>query len=390
VQRPVLVVIDLEGDDAYRGKQPGIQGSAVLGISMLLDLDGDDVYQAEDVAQGSCVGGAGILIDYAGNDTYVGVRRVQGQALAGLGMLIDRGGNDRYHAAMWAQGFGAPLGFGVLDDLDGRDYYYAGGLYYDSYEETPGYEGWSQGAGAGLRQVADGGVGVILDGGGDDIYEYDYLAQGAGYWLGMGFARDFGGDDQRLGATRKAYNGGPRTERLFQRFSNGLGCHYSLGFSIDDEGNDAYGGTIMGVGFGWDLAVGMLCDLAGDDRYEATGGGTQGNGAQASLGVIFDYDGDDVYRGYGQGVASPAISYHDLPYCGGNFGFVIDYGGADKYGCGAQNNAFTRRSSAGGFLIDRPRRKPTEDTATKAPAKSAVENPPAKTAEQPRHTTTGS
>ncbi len=127
--RPVLVTIDLGGNDTYRGTQPGIQGGAVLGISMLLDVDGDDVYQAQDVAQGSSLGGVGILIDCAGNDRYTGIRRVQGQALGGIGILVDRGGNDDYHAAMWAQGFGGPLGFGLLDDLSGNDHYYCGGMW---------------------------------------------------------------------------------------------------------------------------------------------------------------------------------------------------------------------------------------------------------------------
>ena len=212
-------------------------------------------------------------------------------------------------------------------------------------------------------------MGTILDGGGDDVYEFDYISHGGGYWLGMGFARDFGGNDQRLGATRKAFNGNNRSERRFQRFSNGFGCHYALGFCFDDTGNDTYNGTIMCVGFAWDVAVGVLCDFEGNDRYS----GTQGNGAQAGLGIIFDYGGDDYYRGYSQGRASSSISYHTLPYCGGNFGFVIDYGGKDKYGCGARNDSYNRRSSNGGFLIDRPKQDETEtdETAeTKKPSKA--------------------
>jgi len=373
LQRPVLIVIDLEGDDAYESKTPGVQGAALLGVSMLLDVEGNDVYRAQDLAQGSCLAGIGILIDYAGNDAYVGLRRVQGQAVGGLGILIDHAGEDRYHAAMWGQGFGGPWGFGLLDDVDGKDHYYGGGLYLNSYindenNPTPGYEGWVQGVGAGLRAVADGGVGVILDGGGDDVYEYDYLSHGGGYWCGVGFARDFGGNDQRLGATRKAYHGGPRTQRSYQRFSNGYGCHYALGFLFDDRGNDTYNGTIMCLGFAWDCSVGYLFDFGGNDRYS----GTEGNGAQAGLGVIFDYDGDDVYLGYRQGRASASISYHDLPYCGGNFGFVIDYGGIDKYGCGARNNGYYTRSSSGGFLIDRPKRTSAVSTAEKTATQTAA------------------
>lgn len=354
-QRPLLAVIDLAGNDRYQGTKPGIQGGAILGISLLIDAAGDDRYEAQDVAQGSALGGVGMLIDFSGNDRYHGLRRVQGQALGGVGILLDRAGKDDYHAAMWAQGFGGPLGFGVLDDLQGNDHYYCGGMWRNSYyPETPGYEGWGQGVGAGIRQVADGGIGVILDGGGDDTYQYDYFAHGGGYWLGAGFARDFGGNDRRLGPTQLAYHGGPRSETPFDRFSCGFGCHYAVGFCFDDGGNDTYGGTIMGLGFAWDCSVGMLFDLGGNDRYEATGGHTQGNGAQASLGILFDYGGNDTYSGYGQGWASPGISYHKLPWCGGNFSFVIDYGGDDTYGCGLQNNSYNERGSAGGFLIDRP------------------------------------
>lgn len=370
LQRPLLVLIDLDGNDIYRSAKPGVQGAAVLGVSMVLDLAGDDKYQAQDVAQGSAIGGVGILIDYAGNDEYLGLRRVQGHALGGVGLLIDRSGHDDYRAAMWAQGFGAPLGFGLLDDIEGDDHYFSGGNWPDSYEETPGLEGWGQGVGAGIRQVANGGIGVILDGSGDDVYEFDYLSHGGGYWCGVGFARDFGGNDQRL-ITRTSYARGSRTEPKFQRFGCGWGCHYAVGFCIDDAGNDVYEGTIMGTGMAWDCAIGFLFDFGGDDRYEATGGLTQGTGAQASLGVLFDYNGDDTYRGYGQGYASPSITYHDMPGCGGNFSFCIDYGGNDKYGCGAKNNSYIQRGADGGFLIDRPRRDEVTDSSANAVAGAA-------------------
>jgi hypothetical protein len=353
-EHPLRVLIDLAGDDRYEGQKPGIQGGAVLGVSLLIDAAGNDVYAARDVAQGSAMGGIGVLIDRAGDDRFQGLRRVQGQALGGIGVLLDRAGDDDYHAAMWAQGFGATLGFGVLEDMAGDDHYYCGGAWRDSYPETPGYEGWGQGVGAGIRGVGNGGIGVLLDGGGDDRYEYDYFAHGGGYWLGVGFARDFGGDDRRLGPTQTAYDGRQRAESLFDRFSCGFGCHYAIGFCFDDDGNDTYGGTIMGLGFAWDCSTGMLFDFGGNDRYEATGGHTQGNGAQAGLGILLDYGGDDTYQGYGQGYASGGISYHQLPWCGGNFSFVIDYGGHDSYGCGAQDSSYTQRGSAGGFLIDRP------------------------------------
>jgi hypothetical protein len=354
----------LDGDDSYRGTKPGVQGSAILGISMLLDLAGNDTYQAKDVAQASALGGAGILIDYDGNDSYVGVRRVQGQAFGGIGILVDRSGSDRYHGALWTQGMGGPLGFAVLEDVEGNDTFYTGGLYYDDYEETPGYDGWGQGVGGGPRAVANGGIGVILDGAGDDTYEFDYLSHGGGYWLGLGFARDFGGNDQRLGATRTTYNGGKRTERRYQRFGTGFGCHYAVGFCFDDAGDDVYHGSIMGLGHAWDCSVGGLYDFGGKDRYESTGGLTQGSAHQAGIAVLFDYRGDDYYRGYSQGNAPTNISYHPMPQCGGNFSFVIDYGGEDTYGCRAKNNKFSKRGSSSGFIIDRPSPEDDEEQDT--------------------------
>lgn len=383
INHPVMVILDLAGSDVYRGSRPGIQGSAILGASLLVDCQGNDVYQGQDVCQGSCIGGVGMLVDFGGDDRYFGYRRAQATALAGLGMVLDYEGDDEYHAAMWGQGLGHPLGFALLDDAQGDDRYYCGGQWRDSYPETPGYEGWGQGVGAGIRQVANGGVGVFLDGEGDDVYEFDYIAHGGGYWCGVGMARDFGGNDQRIGATTKAYSGGARSETEFQRFGCGFGCHYALGFCFDDSGKDSYRGSIMNQGFGWDCAVGALCDFGGDDKYEANGNGTSahGQGAQDSFGVLLDWDGNDQYIGYGQGYANPGINYHTQPGCGGNFSFMVDYGGDDQYGCGAENNSYVQRGSAGGFLIDRPSKR----------ASLAKDNPQSPTAsqetQQARHTT---
>jgi hypothetical protein len=325
-----------------------------LGISILIDVEGSDTYSAVDLAQGSTIGGIGMLFDFSGHDSYKALRRAQGHALEGLGMLVDRKGNDKYRAAMWAQAFGAPGGFGILEDTEGNDQYYCGGLYLDSYPEHPGYDGWGQGVGAGIRQVANGGIGALLEGGGDDSYEVDYFGQGGGYWLGVGFVRDFGGSDTRHGSTLMAYSGGPRTQDRWTRFANGFGCHYSLGYCFDDSGDDTYGGRIMGTGMAWDLSIGYLCDFNGSDKFTATGGMTQGVGAEGSIGILFTYGGDDQFMGRNQAYSSNNITYHLPSNCGGNFSFLINYGGNDKYGCGASNNSYVQRGSSGGFLIDRP------------------------------------
>lgn len=355
VNRPVLVVLDLGGDDDnYVGQNPGIQGGAILGVSVWYDGGGNDRYLAKDVAQGSCIGGVGILVDESGDDRYLGFLRAQGQALCGLGLHIDRAGSDDYRAALWAQGVGAPGGFGAILDKDGNDHYYVGGYYYDSYPEHPGHDGWGQGIGAGIRRVACGGIGVCLDCGGDDAYEFDYFGHGGGYWMGVGVARDFAGNDIRYAATSTRYDGSHRDQARWQRFGCGFGCHYAVGYLFDDQGDDAYNGTIMGLGMGWDLGAGFLVDFLGDDAFEATGGLTQGAGGEGSVGVLMNYRGSDIYRGNNQGYASSHLTYHSPSDCGANYSFVVDHGGSDQYGCRAANNAVSTRGMTTGFIIDRP------------------------------------
>lgn len=355
VNRPVLVVLDLGADgDNYVGQNPGIQGGAILGVSVWYDGGGNDRYLAKDVAQGSCVGGVGILVDESGDDRYLGFLRAQGQALCGLGLHIDRAGNDDYRAALWAQGVGAPGGFGAILDKDGNDHYYVGGYYYDSYPEHPGHDGWGQGIGAGIRRVACGGIGLCLDCGGDDAYEFDYFGHGGGYWMGVGVARDFAGNDIRYAATSTRYDGSRRDQARWQRFGCGFGCHYAVGYLFDDLGDDAYNGTIMGLGMGWDLGAGFLVDFLGDDAFEATGGLTQGAGGEGSVGVLMNYRGSDIYRGNNQGYASSHLTYHSPSDCGANYSFVVDHGGNDQYGSRAANNAVTTRGMTTGFIIDRP------------------------------------
>lgn len=366
--RRVLVIIDLAGDDYYHGTQPGIQGGAVLGASLLIDVNGDDVYDAEDVSQGSALGGVGILIDHEGHDRYRGLRRTQGQAVGGLGILLDRSGNDRYHAALLAQGVGGPLGFGLLDDLEGRDHYYAGGKYNNPYDDTPGYDGWSQGVGAGPRGVANGGLGVLLDGAGDDLYECDYFSHGGGYWFAAGFARDFAGNDQRIGATRVAYDGGPRKDEQFLRWGLAYGCHFASGFLFDDSGDDIYGGNIVGIAFAWDFGITALCDFAGNDRYAIPSSGSA-LCAEAGLAILFDASGDDHYTSSSHGLARPGGNGR------GNFSFAIDYGGADHYA----NSAFSddgefEHGCTTGFVIDRPK-PPSMEAIGKVQSPGGTERP---------------
>jgi hypothetical protein len=350
--RPLLVIIDLAGDDLYQGKQPGIQGSAIVGLSLLVDFSGNDRYQAVDIAQGSSLAGIGTLIDLEGNDSYLGDRRVQGSAFGGAAMLLDVQGDDAYRAALLSQGVGGPLGFGLLEDIAGNDHYYAGGKYANSYGDSPGFDGWSQGMGIGPRGTANGGIGVLLDGTGDDLYECDYFSHAGGYWFAAGFVRDFGGNDRRIGSTRTNFDGSPREVARFLRWGVGFGCHFASGFLFDDEGDDIYQGDHASVAYSWDIGVGAIIDAQGNDLYHVTSSGVAESN-NAAIALLLDVAGDDTYLGNNIGVAGAKIEYHPQDQAGGNFAFLFDLSGTDTYNDSVQNDYQQERGWSGGFLIDR-------------------------------------
>ncbi len=322
IDRPVLLVITLGGNNTFSGSQPGIQGGAVLGVSMLLTLGDNNTYDGQGRRPRFGLGGRrhpdrlrrATTATAASADCRVRPSAESASSWAAAA-------HNDYHAALWAQGMGGPFGFGLLDNVKGNNHYYCGGMW-RRFVLSRNARLRRLGTGRRRRPASGGrgGIGVILDGGGENTYEFDYLAHGGGYWCGLGFARDFGGNTKRL-ITQTAYNGGPRAYQSYGRFNCGWGCHYAMGFLFDDSGDDVYEGTIMGTGMAWDCSMGVLCDFAGNDHYTATGGIVQGSGAQMGFGILFDYRGDDVYEGYGQAYANPSISYHHLPECGGNFSF---------------------------------------------------------------------
>ena len=295
--RDVAAVIDLGGDDTYYegtvgagaaragGDRSGRQrrlsrqqaGHSGRGRPGRLDAVGPGrqrrLSRPRTWPRARRLAGVGILIDYAGNDRYRGIRRVQGQALGGVGILIDRAGNDDYHGAMWAQGMGGPLGFGVLDDLDGRR-----PLLLRRHVAR-----FVLPRNARLRRLGPGRRRRNPPGGRRrhrrdprrrrrrrlrvrlPLPRRRLLVRPG---LRPRFRRQRPAPDHPQRPTTAAR----ARRRSFQRFGCGWGCHYALGFCFDDAGDDVYDGTIMGTGMAWDCSMGVLCDFAGNDHYKATGG----------------------------------------------------------------------------------------------------------------------
>jgi hypothetical protein len=199
-----------------------------------------------------------------------------------LRLVWDAGGDDVY----LNNAGGGFLGAAALVDLAGNDQFASGHR-------------------QGVNGGAKGGLGVLLDQAGDDVYLAGDDGTNGGGYLGAGLLLDAGGSDLYAvtgwGANGGAYPGG-------------------IGLLVDDgEGADRYTGWYEGVNGGAYLGgSGLLYDAGGDDAYEATwsnvNGGTLGGHA-----LLLDGGGNDRYT-----AQHGAVN-------GGGAGLLYDAGGTDTY-----------------------------------------------------------
>lgn len=322
------IIIDLGGNDTYVAKSDYAIASGFMGVGILIDESGDDTYIGKNFSLGSGLFGVGILWDKAGNDKYYGDQFTQGAGSFGLGALIDDGGNDQYHAAMSAQGFGFVKGAGILADRSGNDTYFAGGKYQDVLRYKDHYLSLSQGFAYGYRPTLSGGIGLLFDGQGNDLYVTDIFGQGASYWWGLGGLVDLQGNDQYIS---------------FQ-YAQGSAEHMTLGVLIDSSGDDLYRSKGVSQGCGHDYAAGMLLDYGGNDTYIAQDL-SQGAGSANGIGILIDKSGDDRYyvgdTTNTQGYGNPRREY-------GSIGVLLDCLGKDRYdGNGKDNDVWIINSTWG-------------------------------------------
>ena len=305
-KKPISVLIDKEGDDRYETSQPCSFGAGIMGYGILVDMKGNDLYLANSFSLGAGYCGFGALIDYEGEDHYTGYECVEGSSNNGLGYLHDFDGNDGYYCMAFGQGFGGPGGLGVLADNKGNDSYIADdiNLVNPSPQTAEHNTSMSQGAGFGHRngQIA-GGIGILTDKEGDDVYNCGVFGQGVSYWYSFGALVDFEGDD--------IYNA--------VWYCYGAAAHYSVGCFMDKAGNDSYTCN-NAFGLGHDYSIGFFEDSKGNDKYKSVNtpiGWVNANG----LSLFFDLEGDDDYSEVRISEATNSWSHHKC------YAIFLDRGG---------------------------------------------------------------
>lgn len=287
-ERGNVIIVDMAGDDVYRSSAFGL-ATGRLGVGVVIDKAGNDRYECAPGAGATAFAGIGILIDRAGEDLYIGSKYTQAAAVAGIALLLDDAGNDLHTADGYAIACGGASGFAMLRDAAGNDTYRAGGKFESAYKGE--FDAWALGIGIGkyiyskddqqLELALAGGVGMLLDGSGDDSYEGATFAIGTAYFFGAGLLIDGSGNDHYAGA-HYGHAGGP---------------HYAVGLFIDDAGDDTYtsSGGGYNAGCAWDRSVMLFADAAGDDAYEFARTNGMGRADHGGWGLFTDLAGNDRY-----------------------------------------------------------------------------------------------
>lgn len=300
IKKENMLIIDLSGNDRYTGNVC----SADRGASAIIDIKGNDKYIGESFSIACAVNGAAMINDRAGDDIYIGEYFTTGAALNGLGLLLDEGGNDTYIASGYAQGLGMYRGLGIIADYSGNDVYLMRGGMEDHREE--GYHAHlSQGFGFGVRDMASGGVGVLYDQQGNDLYSGEYFVQGSSYFYAIGMLIDENGNDSYIS----------------RRYAQGAGIHHSSGLLCDIEGNDSYMSWGVSQGCGHDWGTGILCDFSGDDNYSSHWL-SMGASNASGIGLLADMDGNDRYS-----FIKTSCGYADTMSSYAGMGILYDKGG---------------------------------------------------------------
>jgi hypothetical protein len=327
------VIIDLGGNDIYRSESDFTIGSGFFGCGILVDVSGDDTYLTSNFSLGSGLFGVGMLVDEGGNDKYFGDTFTMGAGSFGLGILVDTKGADQYTGSLYAQGFAFISGLGALIDSAGNDNYFAGGKYKDILRYKDHYLSLSQGFAYGLRPIMSGGIGLLYDLSGNDLYTSDIFGQGSSYWWALGSLMDEEGNDKYVS----------------YQYAQGAATHMTLGILEDKSGDDVYLSHGVSQGCGHDYSLGFLYDRSGNDDYVSFDL-SQGAGSANGIGILVDEKGDDGYyvekKDNTQGYGNPRRDY-------GSIGILLDLSGIDHYNGNGKDSTWWTTPSQWGVGIDR-------------------------------------
>lgn len=243
------VHLDLGGNDRYDVPDASL-GVGILGVGIARTRVGHDVYSTKSFALGTGIAGIGIFERLGGHDSYRSVACAQGFGFFGVGILRDSAGNDDYRLEILGQGAARTQGVGWLIDEQGNDRYSAGGTVLSQPLFATATYGFAQGFSTGFREDSGGeagGIGLLTDHGGDDVYNGGTYVQAASYWFALGTLYDASGNDRYT-----AYH-----------YAQSSAMHICGAYLFDLSGDDIYAIQVgAGHAIGHDYGVAFFLDLS--------------------------------------------------------------------------------------------------------------------------------
>jgi hypothetical protein len=182
------------------------------------------------------------------------------------------------------------------------------------------------------------GAALIVDPGGDDVYERAPALGGTvSVIVDLAGNDEYGGSDVAVRSLTALVD--MQGDDRYRLAGSGLAAAIAgASILVDYEGNDVYEGRFFAEGAAV-LGLGALIDAAGDDRYKVEAFG-QGYAFTAGVGVLWDRAGNDAYsaggvpdawqRGGGVAFAQGAAAGYRTPL-GGGIGILRDEAGDDRY-----------------------------------------------------------
>jgi hypothetical protein len=259
-------------------------------ISVLLDHQGNDRYvaTAPGADPSSATLGFGILWDTEGDDSYRGTQQAQASALFGAALLVDSGGNNQFVATSHSQAH-AIGGLAVLLSGTGNDQFTA----------------QTQAQGSAGPQ----GVAVLIDPAGNDRYTLDNtplinpspqlpdrntsMGQGAGY----GIRANSPNGRSSAGGIGLLLDLAGDDRYVAQVFAQGVGYYEGLGLLVDSGGSDHFDAAWYAMGAAAHKGAGVLLKRGtGDDSYRASHSIALGAAHDFSVGIFLDEGGNDHYE----------------------------------------------------------------------------------------------
>lgn len=250
---------------------------------VILGSTGNDVYERTSVLRDPI-----LIVDPSGDDTYHTTAGSACPELLGViadcnglvaSVLLDLQGKDHYEyngVTTFVQGSGGVGGIGVLVDGLGDDTYIV------NYHRTTDRAIFMYVDG-GMQGYGLAGVGILVDAVGADHYEADITSHSADMWGfsqgfgsagGVGIAADGGGDDKWLSY---GFDGSMSTRSFQGLYPGGTGFYGGVGvFAETGLTNDYYAAwdnatntDFYAYGFGAFGGTGIFYEDGGDDRYQA-------------------------------------------------------------------------------------------------------------------------